>query len=237
MLLKRFARVMHKRLRILGVGMAVSLLLGSGLFALATDTIVSVDNELSSGEIATPSLDLKAALVPDNEPCDAAHATSDGPLPASVSSQVDLTGSDFIQGQDYCVMSTGSDAIGKLTYVFDNRLYTELGDCTPSEMNAEFGADASCGEGQPGELHQILQVRVMDASTLHLDCDVRVDQFVSFEDFLGQTDVRMGPGQVCRLRLELQIDPDASLNQRARAQTDQVQWDVTFSLEHVPDPA
>jgi hypothetical protein len=236
-------RSRRRKLAVIGLGAALSLLLGTGLFALASDSVTSTGNKARSGTFtSTTAQDLKVARVPfdptDASTSDCANATySDGPLTAlinpagNINVSLDTINSDS-QNDVLCVKNAGS-AAGRIRVVFDNVVETEVGACEASEAAA---GDASCQDGQAGELASVLTPGFAEGPNETGLCDPLQTYFSSWQGTGQVLAPHVVPGAFCVWILETHTDLDPVTSpeeQRLRAQTDMVQWDISFTLEEI----
>jgi hypothetical protein len=215
-------------LTIAAIGGALSLLLGSGLISLVSDSVTSEANSLESGTFSPASYDLKLARVL-TESCAAVPYDSyqDGPLTALFTNgTLDLSqGRSNVNRIEVCLRNLGN-GVGKLVASNGNYIETEIGGCEPSESEA---GDTTCGDGDHGELFGVLSSNFF-VSPLH-------DSSPSCTGAAGHIssqlvlDQDLAPGESCRIVVDYRVDPTVSDNDRLLAQTDRLQWDITFTLE------
>lgn len=206
------------------LGGLLSLLIGTGVVAAGSDAVVSTGNQVTSGAYR-PAHRLAAAVVEPGAACADAPFTHE-PMPAAITAgAVDLSGSSQpVAVGRLCIRNDGAEA-GQVDLRFASVLEREVGACEPAER--ETGADASCEDGDDGELSRVLAVRV---ATPHGLC--RTAQGTWDEVVLGVGIApRLDPGEVCTLDIEVSVAATAGEPARAAAQTDAIQWDLVVSLE------
>ena len=213
-------------LTMMAAGGILSLLLGSGLISMVSDSVASTGNVIESDRFSASSHDLK--IFPG--PC--ANATSsaqfsDGPLTAAfdnTSGPYDLTTSPLVAGPNACLKNFGSGT-GRVTVVFANVVQTEVGVCLASESQA---GDTSCANGALGEIGDIVRVRLANANGSSSASCVGQSGLISTAGAMT-LDADLAPGETCDYRLDyLAIEDDTG---RSKAQTDRVQWDIVFTLQ------
>ncbi len=240
---------MHRKstVSVMAIGAVVSLLLGSGLLSIVSDSVTSEGNSLESGEFTPPAHDLQAQLTLGA--CSSQSDYSDGPLTAMVSTpegtpNVTLDGAHFGGDRRLCLKNAGSRA-GQVLLRFDSIVDSEVGQCSSSESDPDQGADTSCLDGDQGELSSILYVSflVRPGDTTSDSCASTASFF--FGDY-GNPDVfgvgypvdsSLAPGEVCALDLDYSVGRDDFVTpeqQKFAAQTDRVQWDIVATLQDVP---
>ena len=220
----------------LALGILITVLIGSGLFALASDTIISEGNKVESSTFNT-SHDLKVARVAIGASC-ASASYGDGPIGAAIDSTSQGTinlniGSTIAQQDDFCLKNVGWKT-GVLTVTFTSPSDTEVGTCATTESS---NGDATCPAGSAGELSPILDSRInflSDPSTAISCGPGGVDgTFASFTGAARSLDTTMAGGDICRLYVSTSVRPASTPNDRAKAQTDRVQWDIAFTLADI----
>lgn len=218
------------RLTMIALAAAVSMLLGSGLFALATDSVTSQDNSVRSATFTVPSHDLKAARVSAVPEC--APATYlDGPFTAFIQdAEIPLGTPGGAAQEDYFCLRNDGTATGRLDVTFSQIIEQEVGACEASESAA---GDTTCEDGAPGELKPLLGVQFIPAGGTSGCGGVGVLGF-DFYDGEGQlVDADVAPGATCILSMGVGANLTSSENTYQIAQTDRVQWDVVFTLRDV----
>jgi len=215
-------------------GGTMALTLGTGFIALLSDSVTSPGNDISSGVIAASTAhDVKAAIVDETTDCDAMTVLQDGPLPVAVTgTTISLEGGTYFQPTDFCIRNDGTAParlLGSISSVVD----TEL-DCAVGEAEA---GDATCGTGD-GELSPVLlwsmptwtPPNVQTAYTSQ-SClgNTNVQSFVM--PGAVELDATLDPGETCRIYLAVSTDGAATQDAKLVAQTDQLQFDIVFTLE------
>lgn len=199
------------------------MLLGSGLFAYTSDSITSEGNNITSGDVTTAQ-DLKAGVTAGFT-CDETIAVSDGPIVAATSLTLDLDHPGWVRGAQYCLKNTGR-APGHVSVTVTNFLDTEVGECTETE--SQIGRDASCADGAQGELSPVVHTFITRWNG-SVQC-VGFSGYQRIPDYASPPGAVLDPGSTCMLSFLYQVDPSATLEQKAAAQTDLMQWDVVFEL-------
>jgi hypothetical protein len=228
-----------RTLLVAATGSALSLLLGSGLLALISDSVTSQGNALTSGTY-TGAYDVKAALLADTTPaqlCNSSTVLSDGPLAAHISQPIGLIGAGATATNDICIRNDGPH-MGRVRVSITNVVDTETGDAaTPGCVPTESGAgDTTCEGGAAGELSPILRA-VFPASPdgfSSTSCATRVD----LTPFPGSAivDTDLAPGETCRVFLGAAVPNTVTDTERLVAQTDRVQFDIVATLEDITVP-
>ncbi|MEX2556439.1 MAG: hypothetical protein WEB06_12525 [Actinomycetota bacterium] len=214
-----------RRLTLIALGAAVSLLLGSGLLALASDSVTSTGNTVTSGTFAH---DVKAARVSDAAECGTA-TYEDGPFTALLTWTTTLGEETSTSTDVFCLRNDGS-AVGQLSLTFQNIVDTEVGACESSESAA---GDTSCQDGDAGELSQVLaaQTAGQTGSTSGSCTGTGRSSFANLGANSFVFDADLAPGEICALRMTVFAEGGQSDDTYAQAQTDRVQWDITFTLQ------
>lgn len=218
-----------RRITLIALGAAVSLLLGSGLLALASDSVVSEDNSVSSGTFAH---DLKAARSTTADGC-AGATYSDGPFTALISDgQIDLVSGEGVATQpDYFCLRNAGTTTARLEVTFQSAVDSEVGPCLETEAAA---GDTSCVDGEAGELRPVLNASFnSEVASTSPSCTGLSTSFGGFEGAPKLMDPDIGPDEICILKLFVFQDVFASETENLQAQTDRVQWDIVFTLVNV----
>lgn len=217
----------RKNATLLAIGAGLSLMLGSGLLSVISDSVTSQGNTAESGTFSPPTHDVKAALIPIGGGCiDAEY--SDGPLTASVTSAVDLDAGVAEGGRfELCVTNAGTET-GRLIVSLTNLGQYEIGDCGPSELAAE--GSVTCNAEDPGELASVSFGRFIPGSSPSA-CSIGSGFALSFDSGTGSLAANFAPGDVCALRLDVEVNTTASENDKLIAQTDGIGWDTVFTLQ------
>lgn len=212
-------------------GGLLSVLLGSGLLALTSDSITSPGNDFSSGTYAAAAHDVQAAAIdPTTDDCHAMTSLGDGPLPVVITGEtIDLDGGSIVQLTDFCIRNDGTE-LGQLRASLVVLAEQEDGPCSPGEAEA---GDTGCEGAAEGDLTQVVQWAFATNGTFtSSSCTGR-----SPADFdaanTGLIDTGLAPGETCQVYLAIQISSTASDDAKLRAQTDRVHLDITFTLEDV----
>lgn len=200
----------------LAFGTAVAVL-GGGLLAVTSDSITSDGNRAESDVFdgVGGSPDIQAAVVADSSLCNDVDLTDadfgDGPLPAVLSGVMDLDDAEpTIVGSVVCFRNVGTGN-GDVRVLYTDILYTEVGPCAASEIEA---GDTTCADGDEGEF-SIEPSAASDGCTLS---GPNSDEF------------SLAAGEYCDYRLS--AVPNLFV-QPAAAQTDAVTFDVTWTLDGV----
>ena len=207
------------------LGVLVTILGGTGVFAVFTDQAHTGINSVQSGARAQAA-DLRIApATADYLASTVTCGRFENNTAATQFTVADLQPeSDFIDSW-LCLRNSGAAAlslnvgIGPLTNV-DN-------DCTGDEAAA---GDTTCGNSQAGELAERLVVHVVDvtcetftSATTH----VKYLTEIAAEP-LRLRDTPLEPGETACVRLILEYDPYATEEQIQVAQSDVVQWRFGF---------
>jgi hypothetical protein len=225
-----------RTLLIAASGAALSMLLGSGLLALVSDSVTSPGNAATSGTY-TPVLphDVKAALLKTNDLgvfCNGATPLSDGPLPTYYSQTIGLSGGTVSPSNDICVRNDGTQT-GQVRISITNVVDTE-NDGAAGCLATESGAgDTTCGPGADGELSGILTA-AFHATPLAGDFkSTSCAALTPLSSFAGSgiIDTDLAPGETCRVYLSAAVAAATTDIQRFVAQTDRVQFDIVATLE------
>ncbi|MCB0995863.1 MAG: hypothetical protein KDB21_12275, partial [Acidimicrobiales bacterium] len=142
------------KLRFLSVqaiaGVVAATLVGSGVVALATDSVQFANNEVTSNDfVAEAAMDLQFAPAIVDDGCFGQGTFSDGPFTAALSGTFDLstgapaneTGGEVDLIEWYCVRNVGN-INGQLSLVNTLLDDSEI-DCSPGEADL----DTTCGSG------------------------------------------------------------------------------------------
>lgn len=225
----RLIRVM----RLSAAGAALSLILGSSLVATVSDSVTSRNNRVSSG---TDAYDIRMFNHSRGEliPCPREESAYESPS-RSPSISATLSGGATV-ARDICVRNFAAATTGALALGFLNVVDAELA-CSPGEAEA---GDVSCRPAGQGELSGTLGVQIVFRAG---DCfDPDSSQAANRRDLTfrelatGLVDLGVELGSnTCRLTMQLKQFADLAPDARERAQTDSVQWDLTFVLRD-PQP-
>ncbi len=215
-----------------GASIVLAIVVGLGLFAVVSNTVLSQGNSTESGTYAYEPppgpVELEVALVDPAAPADACDtATYDASVvPAILTATADLdAGTIGPVTTDVCVRTAGTfDAYLRVTNT--NLLDIELGACEPTESSA--GLDTTCLDGEQGELAAVVEYALEDDS---LTCPAVQSN--------PSSTVSYGPGMIaagttCRYAVRPQVWPQAWDETLAAAQTDRATWDIGFEL--IDDP-
>jgi hypothetical protein len=214
------------------LGMVVTLVGGTGIFATFTDRATAGTSTVSSGE-RPKAADLKiAAAAPESATGLFNCGTYADDLAGSL-----ITGSDLQPGQTagqafLCVENAGSGTASVSATVTD-LVDTDLG-CTGDEAAAGDSCDVV---GDPGELGSLI---LLDYELL--ECATAVGQ-EQFQFIAGYTEApsffagtpwdflaggTMAPGAVACFHVAARYRPDVTEQQAQLAQTDQLSWTFAF---------
>jgi hypothetical protein len=222
----------------LAIGAALTLLLGSGLMALVSDSMVSDVNSVQSGTFTPPAHDLVVAKVSTDANC--ADATFD------TGSQIDarITDLDFalnpgatsIGSHDLCLKNAGEQT-GRVVVSFTNVYEYEIGpgygtpSCEASEADPNRGGDTTClSSSDVGELRPIVRFGLAASLSTSPSCTSFELPFGEVQEGGAVLDTDLEPGEICRVQMQAISAPETEQQQYA-AQTDALQWDVVFTLE------
>lgn len=240
-----------------GLGLGISILVGSGLVAVLSDSLLSEVNQAQSGTVA--GHDLQAAFIPIDtqvglpDDCDNNLAVSDGPLAAAVSDggsgpfSIDLnqTGEQVFDPTGtsaICVVNKGTKP-GQVVMNFATVVDAEVGPCEGTEADPSLGNDSSCNDGDSGELAAVIMSSVIPSaagivfSPSDPSCTPTGPVTVSFSEMVGTPqviDTDLQPGEGCAFFIGLEIRGDVTEQELFKAQTDLLTWDIVFTLEDLP---
>jgi len=215
-------------LTLLGFSGLLVLLLGSGVIGLLQDSLASPGNDVSSP--AFSSHDVEAARSTTIDGC-ATATYAEGPLTALIDGGAASVETFALTDMPdwLCVKNTGSGT-GVLKVTFGNVINTEVGGCNAAETAAETG---SCADGNLGELSAILQVSFLSQTGLGSCQSWGPTGQVPFSDFTSAKtlDPTFSPGDHCVFDLSVGSPANGATDtQKAAAQTDKTEWDITFTL-------
>jgi len=213
------------------LGMLVTLLGGTGIFATFTDRATTGTSSVSSGE-RPKAADLKiAAANPDTTSGNFNCGTYADDLEGTLISASDVQPGQTAGSAYLCVKNAGSGAASVVATVTD-LVNTDLG-CTGDEQAAGDSCDSV---GDPGELGSLilLDYDLLDCSTLdqgHFKFIAGYTEAPSFYvgtpwDFLGGA--TMSPGDVACFRVTARYRSDVTEQQMQLAQSDQFTWTYAF---------
>ncbi len=203
-------------------GVLASLVLGAGVLALLSDTVIVEDNELTTGT-RDSAMNLEVADLRAGQ-CD---EFGDGPIAGRVSSAgVDAFQDGLLFFARYC-LANRSRVAGVPSVTVTNIVSLEAGPCTPDEIR--FG-DTTCGDGDAGEL---LAQPTLTVSGQGPGCQIPLGPGDAADD-------RIAPGSVCLVDVSIEWVADLDELGLVLAQTDVLQYDLEFTLvdpdNELPDP-
>lgn len=210
-------------------GGLLSVVLGSGLLALTSDSTTSPNNDFRSGTYVPAAHDVRAATIdPTTDDCHAMTSLGDGPLPVVITGEtIDLDGGSIDQSTDFCVRNDGTDP-GQLRASLVVLAEQEETPCAPGEAEA---GDIGCEGTAEGDLTPVVQWAFATHGTFtSSSCTGRGPADFDASN-TGLIDPDLAPGETCRVYLALQISSTASDDAKLRAQTDRVHLDIVFTLE------
>jgi hypothetical protein len=223
---------------VLATGATLTLLLGSGLLSLVSDSVLSDDNKVSSGEYAP--LDLRIAKVAAGTGC-SSGSYRNGPIKASfdtgASGDVELDGDPWTIGDSHLCFKNFGTKPGRLWLTYADLISLELGKCLATESDPNGGDDTSCADAEVGELEFITDIKFASAEDAGLTsptCATFQDVFVYLKFGLTLA-TEIGPGEVCRFQPQMFVRDSASDSKRLAAQTDGLIWDFVFNLQRFED--
>jgi hypothetical protein len=214
------------------LGLIVTLVGGTGIFALFTDRATTGINDVSSGELGhAADLQITTGQIEDSNQDglpDVTCGTFQDDLATSLYSLTDLQpGNDEYAGT-ICLRNAGSSNV-ELTMSAIDLADLDI-ECTGDE--AAYG-DLSCGDQQVGELSPLIRVAI-----IFLDCDAAtyIDEASSSLSGLAQQPtaiqagslLQMPPGDTACYSLRLRYPDTASATDIQLAQSDKVQWRFAF---------
>jgi hypothetical protein len=221
------------------MGAMASALLGSGLFALVGGTATSQGNSIQSGTLPIPGPDLRAAIIGEDDPCDATTTQDVSTFNAVISSSgfTPEVGST-LSSQRVCLYNAGaSDGWAQVSFdnVYSAEANTVDGECDNAEGFPTGGNDTTCAVNDPGELPAVLWLTVRYPSVpCPSSCVAIPPPIYAFPD-VQTTPVdlqKIGPGEAISFHLELGVPccDDSDTQRTQAAQTDYLQWDIVFAL-------
>lgn len=203
-----------------GLGAAVSLLLGSSLVALLSDSVSFQGNEAESGLVG--SHDVQAAVVSSASDC-AGATFSDGPVSAAIDVDVNLDSNASLPVSVMCLKNNGTGD-GELIVQFANVADLEVAPCPVSESVI----DLNCDPGQQGELSEILDFGLSSTcSGSGGTAPAPFNMWVTTVQGVGNLDV----GEICAVTISPMVREGLSQNLLLEAQTDRLTWDIIFTLQ------
>jgi hypothetical protein len=221
------------------LGALASALLGSGLLAIVGGTATSEGNSIQSGTLPIPGPNLHAAIIGEDDACDASTTQDLATFSAVISSSgfTPEVGST-LSSQRVCLYNAGSsDGWAQLQFanVYSAEANTVDGVCDNAEGYPTGGNDTTCGVTDPGELPAVLSLIVeYPSEPCPSLCTAYPPPHYAFDD-VTTTPVQLqkiGPGEAISFHLNLSVlccDPSDEQRTQA-AQTDYLQWDITFAL-------
>jgi predicted ribosomally synthesized peptide with SipW-like signal peptide len=202
------------------LGLIVTAVGGTGVFAPFTDRATTGTNSVTSAERATAA-DLTLAYSPlDPESC--ATATYEDDATSPLVSVADLQVGEN-RGAYFCLRNVGSGTLSVTVSPIDVVESDVL--CTNDEAAA---GDTSCGGDAEGELGDVLEVTF---STI-VDCDGGNLASPDPGSFIAGTPVislgSLGPGETLCGFVRLRVPPETSDIDAILSQTDRVTWKFAF---------
>lgn len=248
--IKAALKMRGRGVAVVAVGASLSLLAGSGVLALSSDSVVSEDNDIQSSEFDS-SHDIVGKVVPRDlfyGPAGCGRVGySDGPIPAAMS-EASLNLNEHrmraIEASDIVCLRNDGDETVELAVSFANVLESEV---------AYTDAEAEQGDESPevGELAQFLVAQLdsagrpfpedssLDGAVYSSSCKrleiVVARQFADWVNAPRVMDVDLAPGEVCPLQFHMRREDRMSEAEKAIAQTDKVQWDIVFTGRDVTE--
>jgi hypothetical protein len=225
---------------VLGIGATLSLFLGSGLFALVSDSVRSESNGLVSGTYQRPAHDLQVGLVTPDENCaDALY--EDGPIEAVIGDLGPTLDPHTVIGPHHLCLKNAGTGVGRLYTSFENVFEFEndtagVPPCQPSEADPSGGGDTTCSQFDAGELRPLLRFGIVENLATSPSCAGFEENFIDVEQLPQLTDADLEPGEICRVQPQVHVNASATDEQRLAAQTDTLIWDIVFTLEDAPNP-
>lgn len=210
------------------LGVLVTLLGGTGVFAVFTDRATTGTNSVTSGSLGRAAdIQIAAAAMNQMQTIDCVDDDGDGivfdenlvsaPIEANSLQPGMSIGPKFV-----CLQNVGSSAVALKVSTIDIR-NEDLG-CTGDEAAA---GDTDCQPMDPGELLGALKVR-----TDVWGCDTSSVTSTTTRDLaqFGEVDIAtaLPPGQQTCVAFTVQYPSDAPANLVQQAQSDRVQWRFAF---------
>jgi hypothetical protein len=223
------------------LGAVTSALLGSGLLAVVVDAATSEGNSIQSGALAPPPADLRAGIITAEDDCGAATTTNEVTFAAAVATtDFAPTAGNRLYSERICLYNAGaSDGWMQMQFanVLDREENTVAGTCDNAEGDPFGGNDTTCGENDPGELSDVMTLNVEYVSTggggCESGCTTIGPPTYRFDDVAATPLqlVKLAPGEAISFYVHLRVsccdESDQQMDQAA--QTDFLQWDITFS--------
>jgi hypothetical protein len=214
------------------LGLLVTLVGGTGIFAVFSDRATGGVNSATSAERAMAA-DLKIAsalIFPDNTALSCASA-------ATAAFEDDITDAQFVLGTIYpgttyenrwlCLQNAGSSRLFVTASAID---LTDIeADCTGDEAAA---GDTDCGVGA-GELSPLVGVRIAVVDCADYATEAAPGALIALPSYtsvaLGSaTGLQLDPGQVACLGLHFAYIAEVTETQLQVAQSDTVTWRFAF---------
>lgn len=218
------------------LGLTVSALLGSGMFAVVVDSVTSTGNSVESNALTGPPADLRVGIIDNGEACGEATTSDDTTLEALAADEtIDPTPGTSVTSHRICLHnaggSTGHTRL-QFTNVFDGEANTVDGTCDNAEALPQGGNDQSCGATDPGELSEIVDGFIRYLIPCPQECIQPSREFTFDEATAAPLQLfSIEPGATLVIEFSLYVDYESTEQARQAAQTDRLQFDVTFSFE------
>ena len=224
------------------LGVLVSALLGSGMFAVVVDSVTSTGNSVTSNGLAAPPADLRVGIIDNGEACGEATTSDDTTIAALVADEsIDPTPGTQVTSHRICLYnaggSTGNTAL-QFTNVFDGEANAVAGSCDNAEALPQGGNDSSCGASDPGELSEIVAGFIRYLIACPQECVHPTREFTFDEATAAPLQLfAIEPGATLVIQFSLYVDYETTEQQQQAAQSDRLQFDATFSFENQEVPA
>ena len=228
---RRPRRVSRQAQILVALGLAVSVLFGSGVISIVSDSVRSTGNSLRSGTYAATAQTHDLAIARGERGSSCADAIyTDGPMTAAISDEeIDLADGSVAQLDAFCLRNFGT-ATGVVTVTMPLADYqeAELGPCEDSEAVG----DTSCALDDRGELSGVVETAILpsDPSTSE-SCTGSGWGRMDDSHEIAVLDGFLDAGETCEVYLAVRVpvtEPDVD---RLIAQTDRLQFDIVFTLQ------
>lgn len=229
------------------LGVALTLLSGAGVFALAGDSALVRNNDLATSTFTRPTHDIRLATMdPNSGECPAMYGAGNQPsnkwkaeLPAafegSFSPQIPTDGNRLSKGANLCIGNFGTSS-GQLHLSFAGIVSSEVS-CEPDEPAVGDACTPSNYLDDEGEIDDITKIDIRSGGGT-LSCGSHGP--LTFDDMTaaGVALVDLPSRQFCTTFIGLSVNGSVSDDRMALAQTDRIQWTIVVSLVdglEVPD--
>lgn len=209
-------------LSLIVLGVLVTLIGGTGIFAPFTDTANTGTNSLTSGtqpraadiQIVWPAADTSACAVP-------ANYVENSQTPGHSATDVQPGYNSF---QNFCVKNVGTGTTG-LNFRIIDRVETD-NTCHGDEAAS---GDTTCGGGAAGELGSVLQVSVYRYNCTTGDATLILGiGALAGDNNVSHADWALDPGEIWCGASQIRYPTGQPVTDVLKAQTDTVTWAFQF---------